>query len=131
MSIDSSASAKELKPKFIFKYPGILKLELSTSYKPNIRLPCSLVVTNNTSHSIIVLFSFIPLTDLTAFKQSRNISIIPAGDTGKFSTNFGHNFGYVKLYPGARNPSSPFNTEPPNYLGRTTIVSKKTNIEIN
>ena len=28
MSIDSSASAKELKPKFIFKYPGILKLEL-------------------------------------------------------------------------------------------------------
>ena len=27
VSIDSSASAKELKPKFIFKYPGILKLE--------------------------------------------------------------------------------------------------------
>ena len=113
---------------------GILKVELSDHNKlksKNVNLPCGLVVTNNTSENIIVLFSFIPLTDLTAFRKSKKLSVIPPGDSGKFSTAFGHHFGFVKVYPGTRNPSSVFNTVPPEYLDRIVVNSKSMNVVIN
>lgn len=113
---------------------GILKVELSDYNKlksKNVNLPCSLMVTNNTSENIIVLFSFIPLTDLIAFRKSKKLSVIPPGDSGKFSTTYGHHFGFVKVYPATRNPSSVFNTIPPEYLDRIVVNSKLMNIVIN
>ena len=77
---------------------GILKIELTSMEKHVLpRLPCNLHITNNTTNSIVVLFSFNPFVDLDSYKKSKNLSTLRPGETSRYNTTYGHYFACTNI----------------------------------